>query len=112
MITIPFIVVLTLLAVYQGKNIRKHNVKIYIAITIISVIAFALRYKVKITEPLTQGYLGFSFLYIVMFTGALKKKSKLQKKLMAIRREYSIIGFRGNSFCHNDSAIYHIIYVL
>jgi DMSO/TMAO reductase YedYZ heme-binding membrane subunit len=93
MITIPFIIILTILAVYQGKNIRKHNIKIYIAATIITIIAFLLRYKVPITEPLTQGYLGFSFLYIVMFAGALKNKSPLNKKLMGVRREYSIIGF-------------------
>ena len=44
-------------------------------------------------EPFTQGYLGLSFLYLVMFAGALGKGNKIRKKLMAVRREYSIIGF-------------------
>lgn len=93
MITIPFIIVFTLLAVYKGNFIRKHNVKLYIGATILAIVAFVLKDKVPITKPFTDGFLGFSFLYIVMFTGALKNKSPLSKKLMAIRREYSIIGF-------------------
>lgn len=93
MITIPFIIVLTLLAIYQGKNIRKHNTKIYIFATLFAIVTFVLRYKVKITEPLTQGYLALAFLYIVMVTGAFNNKSFFFKKLMVVRREYSIIGF-------------------
>jgi len=93
MIVIPFVIALTLLAIYQGKLIRKHNVKIYIVVSLISIITFFLSSKVKIMEPFVQGYLGLSFFYIVMFTGALKKKSNLSIKLSSIRREYSIIGF-------------------
>jgi len=93
MITVPFIIVLTVLAVNFGKLIRKQNVKLYIGFFVLAVLSFILRYKLLFTEPINQGYLGFSFLYIVMFTGALKKKSKLRIKLMSIRREYSIIGF-------------------
>lgn len=93
MITIPFIVILTVLAYFKGKFIRKHNLKLYIGATILAVIAFILRYKVPVTEPFTQGYLGFSFLFIVMFQGALQNKSNLYKKLAGVRREYSIIGF-------------------
>ena len=93
MITVPFIIVLTVLAVNFGKLIRKQNVKLYIGFFVLAVLSFILRYKLPFTEPINQGYLGFSFLYIVMFTGALKKKSKLRIKLMSIRREYSIIGF-------------------
>jgi len=93
MITVPFIIVLTVLAVNFGKLIRKQNVKLYIGFFVLAVLSFILRYKLPFTEPINQGYLGFSFLYIVMFTGALKKKSKLRIKFMSIRREYSIIGF-------------------
>jgi DMSO/TMAO reductase YedYZ heme-binding membrane subunit len=93
MIVVPFVIVFALLAIYQGKFIRKHNVKIYIVISIISIVAFFLADKVKLMEPFVQGYLGLSLLYIVMFTGALKKKSKLIIKLSSVRREYSIIGF-------------------
>jgi DMSO/TMAO reductase YedYZ heme-binding membrane subunit len=49
--------------------------------------------KVKIFEPFVQGFLGLSFFYIVMLTGALKKKSKLRIKYAGIRKEYSILGF-------------------
>ncbi|AIO18497.1 Sulfoxide reductase heme-binding subunit YedZ [Candidatus Izimaplasma bacterium HR1] len=93
MITIPFILILSVLAIYKGNFIRKHNVKLYIGAIIFGIIVFALRNKVQITEPFNQGYLGLSFLYIVMMTGALRNKSNLRKKLMSVRREYSIIGF-------------------
>ena len=93
MITVPFILVFTILAYFQGKFIRKHNVKLYLIFTILSVGAFVLRYKLPLTEPFNQGYIGLSFLYVVMVAGALKDHSRLRKKLMGIRREYSIIGF-------------------
>lgn len=93
MITIPFILILGFLAYKFGSTIRKHNTKLYILATILSAIIFILRYKFPLAEPFVQGYLGLSFLYVVMFTGALKDKSTLSKKFMAVRREYSIIGF-------------------
>lgn len=93
MITIPFILVFGLLGYKFGNKIRKHNKKIYITVTILALLIFVMRDKFKFAEPFIQGYLGLSFLYIVMFTGALKDKSKLSKKFMGIRREYSIIGF-------------------
>jgi DMSO/TMAO reductase YedYZ heme-binding membrane subunit len=85
--------VFTLLAIYTPKFIRKHNVWIYIVATILAILTFVTRYKIPITEPFTQGYLGLSLLYIVMVTGALNNKSKLYKKYMGVRREYSIVGF-------------------
>lgn len=93
MITIPFIIVLCIFAIYKGSFVRKHNLKLYIGSTVIAVIAFLLRDTVSVLKPIFGGFLGLSFLYIVMFTGALKKKSIVYKKLMGIRREYSIIGF-------------------
>jgi len=93
MIVIPFIIILVLLAKYRGKWIRKNNTKLYIASVVVAIVTFILRDKIKILEPFIQGFLGLSFLYIVMFTGALRKKSTLYVSLMSIRREYSIIGF-------------------
>lgn len=93
MITIPFILVFGFLGYKFGAKIRKHNTKLYIGVTILALLIFVMRDKFKLAEPFIQGYLGLSFLYIVMFTGALKDKSKLSKKFMGIRREYSIIGF-------------------
>ena len=93
MITIPFIVIFTVLAYFKGSFIRKHNLALYIGAAILSIAMFILKNKLPIAEPFVQGYLGLSILYIVMFTGALKNKSTLYKKLMGVRREYSIIGF-------------------
>ena len=93
MIILVFVTLLTLLAVYKGKFIRKHNVKLYIGTTIFGVIAFIMQDKVKVFDPFMEGFVGLSFFYIVMVTGALKDKSKLKIKLAGIRREYSIIGF-------------------
>ena len=93
MITLPLAIIFVLLAVYASKFIRKNNIKLYIGFTIVTTIAFLLDGKFPLSEPFTQGYLGLSLLYVVMLTGALKKKSKLHIKLMSVRREYSILGF-------------------
>ena len=93
MIAIPFIIIFALLAIYKGQWIRKHNVKLYIIAVVLAVVTYFLIDKVKIIEPFIQGYLGLSLLYVVMFTGALKDKSKLKIKLVSVRREYSILGF-------------------
>lgn len=93
MIVVIFVALLTLLAVYKGKWVRNQNLKLYIGATVLAIIAFLLEDKVKLFEPFVQGFLGLSFFYIVMMTGALKKKSKLRIKFAGIRREYSILGF-------------------
>ena len=93
MIVVIFVALLTLLAVYKGKWVRNQNLKLYIGATVLAIVAFLLRDKVKLFEPFVQGFLGLSFFYIVMMTGALKKKSKLRIKFAGIRREYSILGF-------------------
>ncbi len=93
MIVIPLVIVLTLFGYYKSKFIRKHNTKLYIISTILAILSFFFRNKVPFTEPFTQGYIGLSNLYIVMFIGALNNKSKLRVKIMGVRREYSIIGF-------------------
>jgi DMSO/TMAO reductase YedYZ heme-binding membrane subunit len=91
-IVLAFLIILTISALHAGKFIRKHNVKIYILAVIISILAFIFKDKF-ITEPIMQGFLGLSFFYIVMITGAIDKKHKFKAKLMGLRREYSIIGF-------------------
>ena len=93
MIVITFLILFVLLAIYKGQWVRKHNVKLYIIAVILAIVTYFLIGKVKIIEPFIQGYLGLSLLYIVMFTGALKDKSKLKIKLVSVRREYSILGF-------------------
>ena len=93
MIVIPFLIVFVLLAIYKGQWVRKHNVKLYIIAVVLAIVTYFMIDKVKIVEPFIQGYLGLSLLYIVMFTGALKDKSKLKIKFVSVRREYSILGF-------------------
>lgn len=93
MITLPLAIIYILLAYYKSGFIRKHNLKLYIGFTIITILAFAFDGKFPLSEPFTQGFLGLSLLYTVMFTGALKKKTKLHIKLMSVRKEYSILGF-------------------
>ncbi len=92
MIVLAFLIILTILVMYAGKFIRKHNVKIYIGAVIVSILAFILKDK-ALTTPIMQGFLGLSFFYIVMITGAIDKKHKIKTKFMGLRREYSIIGF-------------------
>lgn len=93
MITIPFIILFTLLAYFKGAFIRKHNTVLYIIALLFAIATFITRYKIPLTEPFTQGYLGLSLLYIVMMAGALQNTMKLRKRIMGVRREYSIIGF-------------------
>lgn len=92
MIVLVFLILLTVLAYFAGKFIRKHNVKIYMVAAIVSVLAFIFKDK-AFTTPIMQGFLGLSFFYIVMITGAIDKKYKIKAKFSGLRREYSIIGF-------------------
>jgi len=92
MIVAIFVFILTMLAAFQGKFVRKHNVKLYIGFTVVSILMFVLQDK-AFSTPFVQGFLGLSFYYLVMVAGALKKGSKIKKSLMGVRREYSILGF-------------------
>ena len=92
MIVVLFLVILTLLAIYANPFIRKHNTKIYIVATLLAILAFIFKDK-PIATPFIQGFLGLSFFYIVMITGAIDKKYKIKSKFVTLRKEYSIIGF-------------------
>lgn len=83
----------TLLAVFFGKGIRKYSVILYVGALVFGIAAFFLVDKIKVTEMFVEGFVGFTLLAIVMFTGALNKKSTLSKRLMTVRKEYSILGF-------------------
>ncbi len=88
-----FAVLLAVLGYFFGKGIRKHSLIINIISVLLGIVSILLMDKVPMMDLFIQGILGSSFLFIVMFTGALKKKSKLSKKFMTIRKEYSILGF-------------------
>lgn len=92
MILLIFIILLTLLAIYADKWIRKHNVLIYMGATLFSIVIFVFKDTLFMT-PFMKGFLGLAFFYIVMIAGAIDKKYKIRAKLIGLRREYSIIGF-------------------
>jgi len=84
---------LTVAGIFLGKGIRKYSVTLYILALVLSIASFFLLDKVKVMEMFVHGFVGLTFLYIVMITGVLKKKSYLSKKFISIRKEYSILGF-------------------
>jgi len=92
MIVVLFLILLTIVALHFGKFVRKHHIKLYIGLSVLSNLAFIFK-DATLTIPIMQGFLGLSFFYLVMITGALKKTSKIRVKLMGVRREYSILGF-------------------
>lgn len=92
MITLPFIIVFSILAYFIPKKIRKHDRFIYICAVSLAIIAFILQ-QLPVFKPINQGYLGLSLFYIVMITGALQNKSKLRNKFSQVRKEFSILGF-------------------
>ena len=85
--------ILVVLGYFFGKKIRKYDTVLYVLAVVVSIASFFLVDKIKVMEMFIHGYVGLAFLYIVMLTGALKKKSTLSKKFMGIRKEYSILGF-------------------
>ncbi len=75
------------------KPIRKYANVFYVLSLVVGVASVLLMDSVEVTEMLIQAYVGTAFLYIVMITGIFKKKSKMSKRFMSIRKEYSILGF-------------------
>lgn len=65
---------------------------IYGAFTILAVLSILFR-NVNVTFAINQGFLGFSFFYVVMITGVFNKDSKIFKNLSSVRSLYSIVGF-------------------
>ncbi len=92
MITLIFIVVLTLSAFFFDKFIRRQALWLYLGSALLSIVAFVFK-DINITKPVMNGFLGFSLFYLVMIAGSLPKKRALRRKLYSVRREFSIIGF-------------------
>lgn len=87
-----FVVLLAALAYYQASNLLKFRKYIYPGVWIFVVLGVVLADK-PFMLPLTKGYLGFAFWYVVMMTGAINPKWKLTAKLKAVRGVYSVMGF-------------------
>jgi DMSO/TMAO reductase YedYZ heme-binding membrane subunit len=92
MLIIPFVLVITLLSYYFGEKLKKYNLYFYIFAAILGVLALIFSAK-QFTLPFNQGFLGFSFFYVVMIIGLLNKESKIYKRLFKVRPELSILGF-------------------
>ncbi|MDA3931526.1 MAG: hypothetical protein PF513_02180 [Tenericutes bacterium] len=45
------------------------------------------------STPINEGFLGFSFFYVVMITGVFNRESEVFKRLYSVRCVFSIIGF-------------------
>ncbi|MDR2041706.1 MAG: ferric reductase-like transmembrane domain-containing protein [Tannerella sp.] len=99
--------VLTLLAVLLSKSIKRHATVYYLVFAVpfaLVAIPFigrllgmeGLSFRIPFMSGLTRDYihagtLGFPLLVIIMYTGALNPKNPYVKKLLAIRKELSIL---------------------
>jgi len=92
MILLIFIFLFALIAFYFGNIVRKNSSILYILLIIIGVLSFLFS-EVSIFYFINQGFLGFSLIYLVMIAGAFNNKSIIRKKLIGVRKEYSILGF-------------------
>lgn len=97
--SIPILLVLPLLLLLLPlrKKIHKNENMIYI-VSILIVILILLNSNFIWVNPklysfIDQGALSFALFFLVMFTGALKRKSKGYIMLMQIRREMALLGF-------------------
>lgn len=84
--------VLVLIAYRYNKEIRLNSIVLYVIAVILSVLTFQVHDTIPFTL-ISNGYIGFAFLLVVMFTGAIHKGSKLKSQLRSVRREYAILAF-------------------
>ncbi|MBN2299976.1 MAG: ferric reductase-like transmembrane domain-containing protein [Acholeplasmataceae bacterium] len=83
---------LIILAYFFSKFIHKNEIYFYSLALILAIVATFL-YENPSFEFINLGFLGVSFMLVVMITGAFSRKSTLSKRLRTVRKEYSIIGF-------------------
>lgn len=89
-ILLPILIILS--AYYLNRFIRTNSILLYVSSLFVSAFSIMLPGSLY-TEIINDGTLGTSFLLIVMFTGVLKRGSKIKKQLSTVRREYAILGF-------------------
>jgi DMSO/TMAO reductase YedYZ heme-binding membrane subunit len=92
MITLLFIILFAILALYASTFVRKYSIHLYIGFTLLAILAFII-IEHPLLAPVKQGAIGLGLFYLVMLAGALKNKTRLKIALMKVRKEYSIIGF-------------------
>lgn len=106
MITLFLLIILTLTTLFLWKQIKKHNIFLYILLSILSLLSMIFS-NVFIFIPWIKGFLGLSLFYLVMMAGALPNWT-LKKRLMSLRTEYSILGF----IAITPHAIYNLLRIL
>lgn len=92
MISILFIVLLGVGGYLLSKQIVKAKYILYGVFLVLGILSVVFR-NAAVAVPITRGFLGFAFFYIVMITGLFKHESKIREKLTSVRSIYSIIGF-------------------
>ncbi|MFA5007456.1 MAG: hypothetical protein WC509_08365 [Candidatus Izemoplasmatales bacterium] len=92
MISLVFIALIFIAAYVASGFIRKHDVALYVAATVLSALALVFR-TVPATLPFNRGYLGFSLFYVVMIVGLFSRESVIFKRLSSVRQVLSILGF-------------------
>ncbi len=92
MIIIPIILLLVLAAFYANSFIKKYKAYIFIVFLLLSIASIIFK-DVTAFTPINQGFLGLSFINLVMFTTVLKDKTKLKTSLMKVRVEYTLLAF-------------------
>jgi len=104
MLIIPFVIVIATLGYFLSEKIKKHKLILYIISTLIGILVLIFS-KSNLTLPFNQGFIGFSFFYVVMIIGLLNKESTIFKRLFRVRPELSIMGF----ILLSPHAIYYLI---
>ncbi len=92
MISTVFIALLGLLGYFISSKIIKIKFILYAIFGLIGVLSIILK-SLPIFTPVNQGFLGFSFFYVVMITGVFKHESNVFRSLCSVRSIYSILGF-------------------
>jgi len=92
MISILFIILILFAGYFLSDKIEKYKYFQYGVFTVLGVLSVVFR-NVSVTIPINQGFLGFSFFYVVMINGIFNRDSTVFKHLYSVRSVYSIIGF-------------------
>jgi len=84
--------ILPILAYFFAAKIHKWSIYLFTISAIVAVVSIIF-YENPLFSYINDGFLGLSYLIIVMITGAFNKNTKFAKRLFMVRKEYSIIGF-------------------
>jgi DMSO/TMAO reductase YedYZ heme-binding membrane subunit len=87
-----FIVLIGVTGYFLSDKILKSKYLLYGVFTFLGVLSIIFR-NVPVSLPVNEGFLGFSFFYVVMITGVFNRESQVFKRLYSIRSIFSIIGF-------------------